>query len=77
MTSPSLADRPEAADDVPGYVVPSRFDARTALDMLAVILLLAGLVGLGFAAHHVSPWLLLTYLSTVAIATGIALGMDR
>lgn len=74
MTAPP-PDRTWATGDT--TLVPSRFDTRTALDVLAVLLLLAGLVGLGFAAHHVSPWLLLTYLSVVAVVGGIALGMDR
>ncbi len=79
MTVPSLPEQVEAADSTL-YLVPGRFtsrDVRLLRDVAALLLLLAGLVGLGWVTWQIGPLLTATYCSLLAIATGVALGYDR
>jgi hypothetical protein len=52
-------------------------DGRVLRDLLALILVLAGLAGLAVAAYHVSPFLALALVSAAVLAAGLALGVDR
>lgn len=61
----------------PPFVVPPRVDGRAIRDLLALLLLVAGAVGLGFAAFHTDLWLGIAYLSAVAVTAGALLGMER
>lgn len=61
----------------PPYVVPARVDTRVVRDLLALLLVLAGLAGLCYVAFRTDVLLGVAYLSAVAVTAGALLGMER